>query len=165
MQAGEASKLLHDNMYSRTWEQDTPAGSFIGKLEIIRSCSSVGAEFLAEELRANLCRRWLWERRDHPEGGQCSAAAAAHCKRAERAPIGVAQCSTAWPLSQQLLNKLHLDVLWHSFPVNSTRTCCSARSTRQTSRPSQMFVRIMPDQSSRPFQMKKVPCCQNWQNF
>jgi hypothetical protein len=42
MQAGEpaGSKLLYETMYSRTWEQDTSQGSFIGKT---RDCVAASA--------------------------------------------------------------------------------------------------------------------------
>ena len=137
------------------------AGRLVYRWVDSRACRLSARRFVTPRMCALIdsVACWLRERRDHPEGRECSAAAAAHRERAERAPICVAHTA-----SQQFLRKLHLDVLWHSFLVSSTRTCCFARSIRRTSRPSQTFGRTMPDQSRQPFQVKKALCFQSWHN-
>ena len=58
MQSGEpGSKLLHESIYSRVWEQDTPAGSFLeiilraGNAQLLRR--HIANELNVRSLRTN----------------------------------------------------------------------------------------------------------------
>ena len=112
MQAGEpGSKLLHENIYSRVWEQDTPSGSFLGEPALSDQESG--------HIRTTLnCRRvWVVPCRDCSADRQRPAAAAAHCKRAQRTYHHSVVC--AW--------RTEFGALVRSFRVSSIPICCSAR--------------------------------------